>query len=268
MSSIQAVLFGLVQGLTEFLPVSSSGHMSLLRVLLGIEADIPVAMDVVMHVGTLIAVIVAYRKRIWDMLRHPLQSELPLLALATVPAVAAVLICKFAFHIDVDEYFDYQYLGFFFLLTTLILWFADLLNGISAETKEVRWYNALAMGVTQIFGLLTGVSRSGSALAGGIATGLSRKRATDFAFLMAIPAILGALVFDIPELASGEIIESVGALQLVIALVVSGGVGFLSIQFMLKIIRRVRVTWFGVYTGILGAAILLDQYVFHIFFKL
>ena len=268
MTIIQAAIFGLVQGLAEFLPISSSGHLSLLRVIMGMENDIPVTFDIIMHAGALLAVLFVYRKRIWNMICHPLRSEFPLLVLATLPCVVAVLIAKFGFDIDLDEYFNYQYLGFFFLITTLILWLADLLNGISVETKEVKWYNALAMGLMQILGLLSGISRSGSCIAGGVSTGLSRKRAADFAFLMAIPAIAGALVFKLPDAISVDVAGTVGAAQLAVGLVCSTAASFLGIQFLLKIIRRVRVTWFGLYTGLLGAAVLLDQYVFHIFFKL
>ena len=158
------------------------------------------------------------------------------------------------------------------MITTLILWLADLVGGVSFETKEVKWYNALVMGVMQAVAILPGVSRSGATISGGVATGLSRKRSADFAFMMSVPAILGAIVFDLlprtsDAVFSGALVEQIGGwLPLLTGMITSAIFGFLAIKFMLSIVRRVRLTWFGVYTGLLGIAILLDQYIFHKFF--
>ena len=262
MTVMQAFWLGLVQGLSEFLPISSSGHLVLLQRIFGI-AEPSITFSILLHVGTLVAVVTIYWKRILNMILHPVKSELPLLALATVPAVIAALI------FDFDDAFNGEYLGFSFLITTLILWLADLVSGVSYPTKSVKWHNALVMGVMQAVAILPGISRSGSTIAGGISTGLSRKRAADFAFLMLLPAILGAIVLDLIE--SGAAIFSAnsamgGALPMVVGVLTAAIFGYIAIKAMLTLVRRVRMTWFGVYTGLLGILVLLDQYIFHFYF--
>ncbi len=259
---MQAFWLGLVQGLTEFLPVSSSGHMVLLGKVFKISSDL-ITVTVMLHAGTLLAVIAVYWRRIWNMICHPIRSELPMLIAATLPAVVAALLFKDFF----DSSFDGAYLGFSFLITTLILWLADLVGGLAPKCSHVTWGNAIVMGVMQAVAILPGISRSGATISGGVATGLSRKRAADFAFLMSIPAILGSMALEGYKLFFGGTVEViadwtpilVGAATALVA-------GFLAIKLMLAVVRRVRLTWFGLYTGVLGVLILLDQYIFHYIF--
>ena len=263
MTIIQAFWLGLVQGLGEFLPISSTGHLDLLQKLFGFSVGNYLTLDILLHLGTLAAVVVVYWKRLLNMILHPVKSELWLLVVATIPAVVVSLL------FDID--FSPEALGYEFLITTLILWLADLVGGVSFQTKEVKWYNALVMGVMQALAILPGVSRSGATISGGVATGLSRKRSADFAFLMSVPAILGAIVLELfkngDSIFSGALVESMGGWQpLLVGIFTSAVFGFLAIKFMLSIVRRVRLTWFGVYTALLGIAILLDQYVFRKFF--
>ncbi|MEG0145219.1 MAG: undecaprenyl-diphosphate phosphatase, partial [Clostridia bacterium] len=128
--------------------------------------------------------------------------------------------------------------------------------------------NAAVMGVMQAVAIMPGISRSGATISGGVATGLSRKRAADFAFLMSIPAILGSMVLHAKDLFAGEGLITAGGSWIPIAVGVATAAvsGFLAIKLMLAILRRVRLTWFGLYTGVLGVLILLDQYMFHYIF--
>ena len=263
MNIMQAFWLGLVQGLGEFLPISSTGHLDLLQKIFGFSVGNYMTLDILLHLGTLAAVVFVYWKRLLNMLLHPVKSELWLLVVATIPAVLVALL------FDIE--FSPEALGFEFLITTLILWLADLVGGVSFETKEVKWYNALVMGVMQALAILPGVSRSGATISGGVATGLSRKRSADFAFLMSVPAILGAIVLELfknnEAIFSGALVAEMGGWQpLLVGILTSAVFGFLAIKFMLSIVRRVRLTWFGVYTALLGIAILLDQYVFRKFF--
>ncbi|MEF9894297.1 MAG: undecaprenyl-diphosphate phosphatase [Clostridia bacterium] len=261
MDIMQAFWLGLVQGLTEFLPVSSSGHLLLLQKVFGI-ANASITFEVLLHAGTLLAVLVVYWRRVWTMITHPLKSELLLLAVATVPAVIAALV------FDFGPAFSGEYLGFSFLLTTLILWLSDLVGGLAPKCAHVKWHNAAVMGVMQAVAIMPGISRSGATISGGVATGLSRKRAADFAFLMSIPAILGSMVLHAKDLFAGEGLMTAGGSWIPIAVGVATAAvsGFLAIKLMLAILRRVRLTWFGLYTGVLGVLILLDQYMFHYVF--
>lgn len=259
MDIMQAVWMGLVQGLTEFLPVSSSGHILLLGKLFDINTSL-VTETVLLHVGTLVAVIAVYWRRIWNMICHPIKSELPLLVVATIPAVIAALLFGDFF----DATYEGAYLGFSFLITTLILWLADLVGGLAEKKTRVTWPSAIVMGVMQAVAILPGVSRSGATISGGVGTGLSRKRAADFAFLMSIPAILGSMVLEGYKLLSGQVVEQIiDWTPILVGMGVALVSGFIAIKLMLAIVRRVRLTWFGLYTGILGVLILLDQYLFH-----
>ncbi len=268
MELFQALWLGLVQGLTEFLPVSSSGHLVLMQKIFGIGHEVPMLFDVLLHMGTLVAVFCVYWRRILDMFLHPnfkepLKWDLVLLVIATIPAVIAALLFGDFF----EGSFEGEYLGYAFLMTTLILWLADLVSGVAFETKEVKWYNAVVMGLMQAVAIVPGLSRSGSTISGGIATGLSRKRAADFAFLMSIPAILGSMVLELVKMLKGEsAMNSMELMPIIVGVLAATISGFLAIKFMLKIVRRVRLPWFGLYTGLLGIAVLLDQYFFHYFF--
>jgi len=263
MTVLQAFWFGLVQGLTEFLPISSSGHLVLIERLFGISSD-SMLLEVFLHIGTLAAIGIVYWREFLEMIRHPLKSDLWKLVLATLPAV----IVGFALN-DFDARFKFGIIGWGFLLTTLILWLSDLISGVARKNREVSWFNALGMGLMQAVALLPGVSRSGSTISGGIATGLSRRSAADFSFMMAVPVTLGSMILTLPKLfketADAALAES--PLAMLVAVATSFVVGFLAIKFMLKVIRRIRISWFGVYTGLLGAFVLLDQYFFHFYFS-
>ena len=266
MNIMQASILGLVQGLTEFLPVSSSGHLMLLEKLFGISMGNSQMFDVLLHGGTLIAVIVVYWRRIWNMICHPIRSELLMLIAATVPIVAVTVLFRDFF----EGAFPGAYLGFAFLMTTLILWLADLVGGLAIKRTRVDWPTTAVMGIMQAVAILPGISRSGAVISGGVACGLSRKRAADFAFLMSLPAILGAMVWEgIKIFMDGGLDPAfieMGWTTALIGVGVAMVSGFFAIKFMLGIVRRVRLTWFGLYTGLLGVLILMDQYLFHFVF--
>jgi len=123
------------------------------------------------------------------------------------------------------------------------------------------------MGVMQAVAILPGLSRSGSTIAGGMASGLSRKRAADFSFMMSAPAILGSAVLELKKILDGEamLAAEASAMSVIIAVVVAGVSGYLAIRFMLRIIRRISLNWFALYTAILGFVVLADKYIFHWF---
>lgn len=192
MSVWQALLLGAVQGLTEFLPVSSSGHMLLLRRLMGTDAGM--LFDVMMHVGTLLAVVVVFRRDIAALFRPPLK-RLMLLAVATVPAGLAGVLLSGA----IDEAFgDGRWLfatfaasGILVLMTRLIVRRRDV-RGLSGGDTDLP--RAVAMGVAQAAALLPGLSRSGTVIFAGTAAGGSTEDVVPFAFMMSVPVIIGSAV--------------------------------------------------------------------------
>ena len=269
MSNIQAFILGLVQGLAEFLPISSSGHLTLLQMFFGIE-EAPLALDILLHLGTLAAVLVVYRERIWDMICHPLDSDLKWLVLATIPAVLAALFLD-----DwIDKLFAGNFLGLSFLLTSFVLILGETINRLRAKChRHVRWFDALIMGCAQAVAIAPGLSRSGCTISAGMASGLSRKSAADFSFLMSIPAILGSAVLSLKDiydasLMSGQsfgaefaalVNQMGGAVPILVGVVTAAVAGFLAIKLMLLIVKQIGIRWFALYTFLLGAILIARQ---------
>ena len=175
MNAIQAFILGLVQGLGEFLPISSSGHLMLAQKIMGFDTSNMLTLNVLLHLATLVAVFAVYWKRFWNMLCHPIKSDLWLLVVATIPAVIAALTINF------DAAFEGAFLAWSFLLTSVVLVAAEWLSGHwHRPAKHVTLKHAVIMGVMQAIAILPGLSRSGSTIAGGVGSGLSRKRAAVF----------------------------------------------------------------------------------------
>jgi undecaprenyl-diphosphatase len=317
---------GAVQGLTEFLPVSSSGHLVLLQKLFGIQTP-ALLFDTLLHAGTLLAVFVVLRRDILAILRRIIQPLTGFLILATIPAVVAALV----FEDTIEHAFESgMFLGFSFLLTSALLVIAELLsrrtlknfptnneptrtmenfptneNEPTRITEKCRstsswrsWLktrsktagnmnalDALIIGVLQAVAIIPGVSRSGATISGALARGLERGFAARFSFLLSIPAILGALVFQLKDLVAayaavsvnvvavdGEVVSIGYAITAADAAAIAAGtacaaiVGFFAIRLMLKIVREKPLYGFAVYTAVLGALVIIDQFVTHLIF--
>lgn len=264
-----AMLLGLVQGLCEFLPVSSSGHLLLLSKVFGVEES-AMFFTVMLHLATLVAVLIVYWDAVWKLVKRPFSKTVGLLVLALAPTVALALLFKkvepfatFYAHAEAG-----QYLGFCFLITTLLLIVSDRIRvpvRRQHKLKDMTVKDALIIGGMQGVGVLPGVSRSGSTISGALFAGLTRKAAADFSFLLSIPSIVGGAVLEIPD----ALEQGLGDLHwtcIVAGMVVAGVTGYFAIRFMLRVIKRKNLWGFGVYTAVLGVIVLLDQFVFHVFF--
>ncbi|MDR0567703.1 MAG: undecaprenyl-diphosphate phosphatase [Spirochaetaceae bacterium] len=261
----EAVILGAVQGLTEFLPVSSSGHLVLLQKIFGIEEPV-LLFDTLLHLGTLVAVFAVLGQDIWRLLRKPVQRLTGLLILATLPMVAVALLFK-----DRVEaaFASAEYLGYAFLFTGLLLFISDRLSRRSVKPKNeyaMQWLDALIIGALQAVAIIPGVSRSGSTLSGALIRGLNREFGARFSFLLSIPAILGALVLQ-----AKDFLETSDYIQIDIApylagTITAGVVGFFSVKLMLSLVRNRGLWGFAVYVSILGALVLADQQFFSMFF--
>lgn len=263
-----ALLLGLVQGLAEFLPISSSGHLFLVSKLTSgavNEAYFGSFFTVMLHVATLIAVIVIYREQVRSILRHPIQPLTLHLIVATLPTVVFALVLK---KFDaLDQWLDEgNLLGFSFLLTTVFLTVSELLCRRRKPAKSLetmRWTDALAIGGMQAIGVLPGVSRSGSTIAGALGMRLDRKSAANFSFLMSIPAILGGLVLELYKLLKSTDAPAMtfeyGA-AMILSMLVAAISGYFAMRFMIRLITKKGLLGFAVYTGVLGIAVLILQF--------
>jgi undecaprenyl-diphosphatase len=246
----QGIILGLVQGLTEFLPVSSSGHLRVLEVVTGVRTP-GVFVEVALHVATLGSVFVGYGARLWRIIRGALAlrpEELRttgLLLLATIPAgVLGVL-----FHRQVEEAATSLVLiGIAFLITGCVNWSTRRLTGTRSDAS-VR--GAIAIGFAQsVAALVRGISRSGSTVAAGLWCGLSPAAAAEFSFLLAVPVIGGAALLESRHIESG--VAAVGAVPLAVSFVIAFAAGIWSIRFLVALLRRGRFYAFAPYNWAIG----------------
>ncbi|MDR2702115.1 MAG: undecaprenyl-diphosphate phosphatase [Spirochaetaceae bacterium] len=277
MSVLQAVFLGLIQGITEFLPVSSSGHLVLVQKIMGISGP-SLFFDTLLHCGTLLSVIVALRADVWNLLRRPFQRMMIFLVIATAVTVAVVIFFKDR----IEEAFESgQWLGQAFLVTSLALFISEYLSRRPTSFRndaEMDWFDAVLVGFLQGIAVAPGISRSGLTLSGALSRKLNRDIAVRFSFLLAIPAILGALILQLHELykishypsvnpaASEGLIAAGMAAPFIAGTLTAALVGFVAVVIMLRIVRKHSLAGFGIYTALLGLLIILDQNVFHFVF--
>lgn len=243
MSIFVAIVLGVVQGLTEFLPVSSSGHLIFFEKIFGLEGN-NLAFNIVVHLGTLFAVIVFYRKKLFEMIKRPFSKEVGILALSCMPTIVIYFLFK--------DFFDNSLSGgglcLSFFVTAIFLTIATIVMKKYKSSKNIDLKTALVMGAFQGFAIIPGISRSGSTLTAGLVMGAEKEKVADFSFLMSIPIIVGSLVLEIIE--GG--FASVQILPLIVGFVTSFICGYIAIKFMLNIIRNKSFIPFIIYLCIIG----------------
>ena len=260
MGWLQAVLSGVIQGLTEFLPVSSSGHLVIFNALFGAgEGDL--AFTVFLHLGTLLSVVVVFRKDVWMLVREffaalwdllrgkpdfktPERRLLLMVIIGTIPAVLAGALIKL---LELDGILENIFVvAAMLIVTALFMFFIDRLNKGKYTEKDAPYTSALLVGCLQAVAILPGLSRSGSTLFGGVLGGLKKEFAVRFAFLLSIPAILGAGVLEgykaVKE--GGLALQPVNLLLGVAAAAVCG---VLAIRFIKLLIKNNKFYIFGIY---------------------
>ncbi len=258
MSLWQGIILGLVQGLTEFLPISSSGHLVFAERLLNIKRG-DVVFEVMVHMGTLIAVLIFFRKRILEIIvsifaigkknKTFLENEglrmAWYLVLGTIPAV----IFGFLFKDFLENSFSsIRWTSIEFLVTGAILiatvWAID--RGRNMNSK-----NSVIIGIAQAFAIIPAISRSGSTIAAGMFMGVSKEKAAEYSFLLSIPAIGGAAILELPNFMKLAPSSTV-MMTYLIGTLISAIVGYLSIAFLISVIRKGRFFYFGLYCIALG----------------
>ena len=254
MTKLEAIILGIIQGLTEFLPISSTGHLYLGRHLFGLD-EAGLFLDTMLHVGTLLAVLVVYKKELLEMLKNPFGPLTKLLVIGTIPAV----IVGFMFN-DLFESISQTgvTIGWEFLFTGFILWMSDGIKNGSKKMEQITYHDALFIGTFQAIAIFPAVSRSGLTIAAGLFRKLDRETAAWFSFLLSIPAILGGIVFQFGELASGRI-EYIPFSSLFFATLSSALFGYIAIVWMINFLKRKSLKRFAIYVWILGFLILFLQ---------
>lgn len=246
------MVLGLVQGLTEFLPVSSSGHLILVRQLMGLNggdaSQFNMLFDVMVHAGTLVAVAIVLYKDILGLFKKPFKNLL-MLIVASIPAVIVGFTCKDY----IEQYFSTaDYLCFFFLFTAIIMLVSEFVAKRNKNPKDLGWGGAVAMGVMQGAGVFPGISRSGSTIFGGTVAGADSKKVATFSFLMSVPVILGSLLLSVIDVAKSGAIVSVDWFCMIVGAVSAFASGYFAVRVMLKLIAKANFKWFSLYLFIVS----------------
>ncbi len=255
MTSWEALILGFVQGATEFLPVSSSGHLVMSQVVLGINVP-GVLFEVAVHVATLLSILLVYRKRVTGLAGGVLGRDLDALrymgfiVVATVPAGLLGVFAKSR----VEALFESPSVpGFALLVTGALLWSTRSAASRGAASHP-GWIGAFLIGVAQAFALVPGISRSGATVVAALWLGMEAREAAAFSFLMAVPAIAGAAVLQIPDLGVGS---GPGGLPLILGGVAAAVTGVLAIRTFVLVLARRSFHYFAPYCWIVGAGFLL-----------
>ncbi len=272
LSYAKAVILGLVQGLSEFLPISSSGHLALLQYFFGIDSDNVLIFTVLLHMGTLIAVFIVYWKDIVALLKelccviydifhgrglrinHRPERRLGfLIIVASIPTGVIGLLFNDTFE---SFYSSLTAIGIGLLITGTILKIAEITSAGDKHIMEMKFSNAIFVGIMQGIAITPGISRSGSTLFGGLMCGLDRAFAVKFAFLISIPSILGSFILEL----GGAISAGTGGIQpgpVIAGVAVAAVSGFFAIKVMIKLVTDKKLSVFSYYTWIIGAFVII-----------
>ncbi len=257
----EIILLGIVQGLTEFLPVSSSGHLvvanSLLEAMGGKPVEDLVEVSIVLHLGTLLAVLAFYRREIVRLLGTD-RKAIPQLIVGTIPAVIVGLLIKKGPFEGLEKLILENPLvaGLMFPVTAAALLWVSRRKPGELDYPQLTWQKSLVIGLMQAAAILPGISRSGFTIAGGLGVGLSRQAAATFAFLLAIPVIAGAgLLESLDAMKAGT--TGTSPFNLVVGFVVSFAVGWAALKLLVGLVQRGRLAMFAYYLIPLGIAVLV-----------
>ncbi|MFA5449349.1 MAG: undecaprenyl-diphosphate phosphatase [Clostridia bacterium] len=248
---VKSIILALVQGLTEFLPVSSSGHLLLLGRLGLMESSTALFLNLMLHMGTLLAVITVYRKRLYQLIRNPKSDYLLKLVIATIPTVILAALFKFVLP---DSLLEGKFVAVGFMITTVLLISSELLR--KKELNGLLTYkNSLITGIVQGIAVLPGISRSGSTISTLRFFNVSREAAADFSFLLSIPIIIGSALVETVDVIRTDVVISWGPVAVGVA--VSFVSGLIAIKLLLKFVKKYSFIPFGIYTGILAILCLI-----------
>lgn len=243
------IVLCLVQGLTEFLPVSSSGHLLLCEQLFGIKDNL-MFLNLFLHVATLLAVIIVYRKTIWELLKKPFQPYTFKLVIATCFTVVLAFAYEFA---GLDNIVTKIY-PFAFLLTSILLLLCHLFQkkSVGVSLNEISYKNAALVGIVQGIAVVPGLSRSGSTISSMILTGNDEKKSAEFSFLLSIPIIVGGFVLELLKInKNGGFVLNFDIKKMIFAFFLTFIVSIIALKITIKLLKKQKFIVFSIYTFIL-----------------
>jgi len=262
---LQAIILGIVQGAAEFLPISSSGHLIIFQNWMGMDTQGQsyLAFDVLLHIGTLVSVvvmfwkdivglIVAFFKMIWDLItkrklnlqKSEYRKMVVMLIIAAVPLVIG------AFFEHYLEHFPQFLVGIFLIVTGVLLLLTTKFKNAHKTLKTANFKDALVVGVSQLIAIIPGLSRSGTTIFAGVATGLSKEFAVRFSFLLSLIAILGAAVLSLGDL-QGGVVATFGW-QALVGTIVAAIVGMFAIKWLINLVKKGKFSFLAYYCFLMG----------------
>ena len=264
MNWLQALILGLVQGLTEFLPVSSSGHLAIGREILGVEAAQDLVFEITVHVATVLATIIVFRKQIWKLLcglfKFKYNDETDYILKICVSMIPVFIVGMF-FKDRVESLFSsLLVVGLALVVTAMLLLFSDIYGGRGKVAGRqyrngIGWWQALVIGIGQAFAVIPGLSRSGTTISTGLLCGVKRSDVAQFSFLMVLVPILGEAFLD---LVGGDVASSsVGAGPLLVGFLAAFVSGLFACKVMIALVKKARLRWFALYCALVGLAVII-----------
>ncbi len=259
MTGLSAFLLGLIQGMTEFLPISSSGHLVIIQSFFPGFHGNELAFDLVLHLGTLLAVILFFRRDLAALTAARRRGAkgrgerrlLLWIMLASVPTGLIGYLGRDAFR---TLFSQPRVAGLMLLVTALLLWTAERIRAGQRSQRDCGWWRALSVGVAQGLAILPGISRSGATIATGMFVGLQREEAARFSFIISIPAIIGATLLDLEAI---KTLSTLAAWPLVIGFLTALVTGYAALGWLMYIVRRGRLTYFALYCVLVGSGVLI-----------
>lgn len=253
------VLLCVVQGLTEFLPVSSSGHLTFFEQVFNLEGNM-LLLNLFLHLATLLAVIVLYRKIIWKLIKKPFQPLTYKLIISTL----MTLIFAFSYEIfDIDRFVPNIY-GFCFLITAAILFSAHWFQKKAVVLKhgEISYKHAILVGVVQGLAVLPGISRSGSTISALLICGNDEAECAEYSFLLSVPIIIGGFIFELIKVDSFDLVfNSISPLMCVFAFILTFVVSIISLKITLKMLKNKKFIFFAIYLIFIGILAIILSFI-------
>lgn len=267
MDWLQALILGLVQGLTEFLPVSSSGHLAIGREILGVDAAEDLVFEITVHVATVLATIIVFRKQIWKLLcglfKFKYNDETDYILKICVSMIPVFVVGMF-FKDKVESLFSsLLVVGLALIVTAMLLLFSDIVSyrrkSAAALSDKYRngigWWQAFVVGIGQAFAVIPGLSRSGTTISTGLLCGVRREAVAQFSFLMVLVPILGEAFLDV---VGGDMAaSSVGMLPLLVGFLAAFVSGLFACKVMIALVKKARLRWFALYCALVGLAVII-----------
>lgn len=264
METLEAIVLGAVQGLTEFLPVSSSGHLQLAKELMGVELEENLTFDVTLHAATVLSTIVVLWSEVWWLIRGVFSrgmNDEKRYFVKLVISMIPIGIVGMLFMEQIDALLASDYImvvvGAMLLLTSVLLSFAYYAR--PREKESISYRDAFIIGLSQAVASMPGLSRSGTTIATGLLLGNKKSAVATFSFLMVLAPIIGQTLLDLMD--GGLSATSIGTVPLIAGFVTAFVVGCLACRFMINIVKRGKLVWFALYCAIVGVVAIVSYFV-------